>query len=201
MGWEQEFIWERLVVNKFCKQECWTRVVHKSCVQKLWAKIVKKCCKQKSSTKVVNKSCENELSCEKKLWTRVELWIRVVNKSWEQMPSNFTSMSDDAPICLGKTFLVGWVRNTESKTQLRPTAAVALPELGNKHTDRSSKRGDFAFTTKYNVYEGSIKKRWKGVLAHSSIFEHLHKKVEKTRQRQKGQKKNVWLEGRFLRSS
>ena len=48
------------------------------------------------------------------------------------MSSNVKSMSDVAPICLGKTFSVGWVRNSENKAQLRPSAARVLPELGNK---------------------------------------------------------------------
>ena len=58
---------------------------------------------------IVNKSCKQELSCE-------------------QMSSNVTSMSDVAPICLGKTFPVGWLAGWET---LRPAAAAALPELGN----------------------------------------------------------------------
>ena len=58
-------------------------------------------------------------------------------------------MSDVAPICVGKTFPVGWmgggwvggvwmggwmdgwVRNTENKAQRRLVAAGALSELGN----------------------------------------------------------------------
>ena len=75
--------------------------MNRSCEQKLWIQILSKICEQKWKKGIENnfdKSCEQ--NCEDKLWPRVmiiqymlrtevvkqtTLWIRVVNKSFEQM--------------------------------------------------------------------------------------------------------------------